>query len=74
MERDESFEIIATRLIQIQEGLNEGSIKPNIDYKQDHVVKIITGKGNHSSGAPVLRFQIPTVVKKLGFKEVHNHP
>lgn len=75
MEKDESFEIIATRITQIQQDLNVGTFGPNIS-KEDHVVKIITGKGIHSHSAPVLRYQIPTVLKMIGCNSntIYNNP
>lgn len=45
----------------------DGSIKPNIGDKLNHVLKIVTGKGEHSVFSPVLKTGIPGYLRERDF-------
>ncbi|CDW87493.1 UNKNOWN [Stylonychia lemnae] len=70
MHCSEAKVILDRRLRQIQVDLDKGLIEPNID-KNNHVLKIVCGKGNHSKGRAVLKFKIPEYLEERNF-EIYN--
>lgn len=43
--------------------LYKNQLKPNMPFYKQHLVKIVCGAGKHSRGKPVLKYEIPKIVK-----------
>ena len=61
--------LLKSRISAIRHKLQSGSIVPNIGDGRNHVIKVVTGKGEHSPTEPVLRKNVPFFIyKDLGFE------
>ncbi|CDW71146.1 UNKNOWN [Stylonychia lemnae] len=67
MRAQEAKLIMIRRLRQIQYDLNSGKINNNVD-QQNHIVRIICGRGSHSNGTPVLKQQCPESLNYFGYE------
>lgn len=64
----EAIRVTKARLEMTRSGLQNGSINPNSGNKRDHIFKIITGAGKHSSRGAVLKPAVNTMLKDMNYE------
>ena len=64
----EAIRVTKSRLQITLDGLRSGSINPNSGNGKDHIFKVITGAGKHSSRGAVLKPAIYTMLKEMNYE------
>ena len=64
----EAIRVTKSRLQITLDGLKSGSINPNTGNGKDHIFKVITGAGKHSSRGAVLKPAIYTMLKDMNYE------
>lgn len=63
MTLSDAKEFVRRKIQNIQDSIDSGNIIPNIGDRQNHVLKVVTGRGEHSANTPVLRINIPPYIR-----------
>eukprot|EP00347_Sterkiella_histriomuscorum_P010002 403339060 len=62
----EALMIVRQRLQQIQKDLSTGAVQCNVD-QNNHILQVVCGRGSHSHGKAVLKFEIPQLIKDMNY-------
>jgi len=64
----EAIRVTKSRLQITRDGLRSGTINPNSGNGKDHIFKVITGAGKHSSRGAVLKPAINIMLKDMNYE------
>ena len=64
----EALKATKARLSLTVDGLNSGSINPNVGNGRDHIFKVIAGAGNHSLRGAVLKPAIARMLTEMNYE------
>ena len=64
----EAIRVTKTRLTMTLDGLKAGNINPNSGNGNDHIFKVITGAGKHSTKGAVLKPAIHSMLKDMNYE------